>query len=90
MAKLTTIEGIGEVLAETFKAAGVGSCEALLKQGATPEGRQALEEQTGIDAKRILRFVRHADIMSIRLPYHGPLMSGMHGASFSCIVQTCP
>lgn len=66
MAKLTTIEGIGDTLAARFKAAGVGSCEALLKQGCTAKGRQALEAATGIDGKRVLRFVNHADLMRIK------------------------
>lgn len=66
MAKLTTIEGIGDVMAQKLKAAGVGSCEALLKQGCTAAGRKAIAEATGIDAGRILRFVNHADLMRIK------------------------
>ena len=65
MAKLTTIEGIGDTLAEKLKGAGVGSVEALLKQGATKAGRKTVVEKSGVDAKRILRFVNHADLMRI-------------------------
>jgi len=37
MAKLETIEGIGLVYAEKLRAAGIGTVEALLRAGATPE-----------------------------------------------------
>ncbi|WP_456428226.1 DUF4332 domain-containing protein [Rhodocaloribacter sp.] len=66
MAKLTTIEGIGEALAEKFKGAGVDSVEKLLEKGCTARGRKDLAEATGIDGKRILRFVNHADLMRLR------------------------
>ncbi len=66
MAKLTTIEGIGETLAAKFKSAGVGSVEKLLEKGCTAKGRKELAEATGIDAKRILRFVNHADLMRLK------------------------
>lgn len=65
MAKLTTIEGIGDVLAEKLKGAGVGSVEKLLETGSTRAGRKNLAETSGVDAKRILRFVNHADLMRI-------------------------
>lgn len=65
MAKLTTIEGIGEVFAEKLKAAGAGSVEKLLEAGSTRSGRKKLAEASGVDAKRILRFVNHADLMRI-------------------------
>ncbi len=66
MAKLTTIEGVGEVLANKFKKAGVGSVEALLKKGCTSKGRRELEAATGLDSKRILKFVNHADLMRVK------------------------
>lgn len=66
MAKLTTIEGIGEVLAGKLKDAGVGSVEKLLDAGSTRSGRKKLAADTGIDAKRVLRFVNHADLMRIK------------------------
>jgi predicted flap endonuclease-1-like 5' DNA nuclease len=58
MAKLTTIEGIGNILAKKLKANGVGSTDTLLKKGATKKG--------GIDEGRILKFVNHADLMRIK------------------------
>ncbi len=66
MAKLTTIEGIGEVLAEKLKQAGVTSVENLLERGSTPQGRKELAEATGIDSSRILRFVNQADLMRLK------------------------
>lgn len=66
MAKLSTIEGIGESLAKKFKKAGVGSVESLLKKGCTAKGRKELESATSIDGKRILKFVNHADLMRVK------------------------
>ncbi len=66
MAKLTTIEGVGEVVAKKFKKAGVGSVEALLKKGSTPAGRKAIAAATNIDPKKVLRFVNHADLMRVK------------------------
>lgn len=66
MVKLTTIEGVGGVVANKFKKAGVGSVEALLKKGATPAGRRELAAATKLDPNKVLRFVNHADLMRIR------------------------
>lgn len=66
MAKLTTIEGIGEALAKKLKAGGVGSTDTLLKKGATKPGRMAIAESCGIDEGRVLKFVNHADLMRIK------------------------
>ena len=66
MAKLTTIEGVGEVVAKKFKKAGVGSVEALLKKGSTPAGRKELAAAINMDPKKLLRFVNHADLMRVK------------------------
>jgi len=66
VAGLTTIEGIGEVLATKFRGAGVRGTGALLRKGATKKGRVALAEATGIDESSVLRFVNHADLMRIK------------------------
>jgi len=63
--KLEVIEGIGTVYAERLRAAGVTSIEALLKAGATAEGRKALEEQAGIGREYIVDWVNRADLMRI-------------------------
>ena len=66
MAGLTEIEGIGDVLAAQFTAAGVNGTAALLRKGGTKAGRNALVAATGIDESRVLRFVNHADLMRIK------------------------
>jgi hypothetical protein len=66
MAKLETIEGIGPVYAERLRAAGIRTVEALLRAGATPEGRKELAERTGIGDEYILDWVNRADLMRVR------------------------
>ena len=66
MAKLETIEGIGPVYAEKLRAADIRTIEALLRAGATPEGRKELAERTGIGDEYILDWVNRADLMRVR------------------------
>ena len=66
MAKLETIEGIGPATAEKLEAAGIGSCEALLKAGGTKAGRSELAESTGISESRVLNLVHRADLMRVK------------------------
>jgi len=66
MSKLTEIEGIGEVYAAKLQAADIDSIETLLETGASPKGRQELEEKTGISHKLILEWVNLADLMRIK------------------------
>lgn len=66
MSKLETIEGIGPAISAKLAEAGVGSCEALLEQGATKKGRAQLAASTGLAEKQLLRFVNHADLMRIK------------------------
>ena len=66
MAKLTDVEGIGEVYAQKLREAGVATTDALLKQGATPKGRAEIAEKTGISEKLILEWVNHADLFRIK------------------------
>jgi len=66
MAKLETIEGIGPVLSDKLQKAGIRSVEALLKNGATRKGRDAISTQTGVAEIKILRLVNHADLMRIK------------------------
>lgn len=65
MTKLIEIEGIGEAHAAKFGAAGVSTVESLLEKGATPKGRAALEEATGIRHALILEWVNHADLFRV-------------------------
>jgi predicted flap endonuclease-1-like 5' DNA nuclease len=66
MAKLEMIEGIGPVYAEKLRAAGISTVEALLRAGATPEGRKELAERTRIGDEYILDWVNRADLMRVR------------------------
>ena len=66
MAKIDTIEGIGPALSEKLSAAGIKTCEALLKAGGTKTGRADIAEKSGIDESRILKFVNHADLMRVK------------------------
>jgi predicted flap endonuclease-1-like 5' DNA nuclease len=66
MTKLTKIEGIGPVYAEKLRAVGITTVEKLLDAGATPKGRQQLEEATDIGHKLILEWVNLADLMRIK------------------------
>ena len=66
MANLLQVEGIGEVYAQKLQVAGIRSTDALLKQGATPQGRKELAAQTGISDKLILEWINHVDLFRIK------------------------
>lgn len=66
MAKLTTIEGIGETYANAMSSAGIETLDALLKAGRTKKGRQSLAEQTDISEKHILKWMNKADLTRIK------------------------
>jgi predicted flap endonuclease-1-like 5' DNA nuclease len=66
MAKIIDVEGIGEVYAKKLTDAGLTTVEALLKAGASPEGRRALADETGISRKLILEWTNHADLYRIK------------------------
>jgi predicted flap endonuclease-1-like 5' DNA nuclease len=66
MPNVVHIEGIGEVYARKLHEAGVPTTEALLEAGATPKGREALCERTGIGHKLILKWVNRADLFRVK------------------------
>ena len=66
MTRLETIEGIGPVYAGQLRAAGIATVDALLAAGATPRGRQVLEQRSGIGHALILEWVNIADLMRIK------------------------
>lgn len=66
MANLIEVEGIGESYAQKLKEAGIKNTDDLLEKGATPAGRQALEEATKISGKLILTWVNHVDLFRIK------------------------
>lgn len=65
MAKLEKVEGIGDIYANTLRAAGVSTTDALLQQGASPAGRKEIADKTGISGKLILEWVNHVDLFRI-------------------------
>ena len=65
MAKLSAIEGIGDIYAAKLDAKGIRGTAGLLKAGATPKGRQELADATGISPALILEWVNHADLFRI-------------------------
>jgi predicted flap endonuclease-1-like 5' DNA nuclease len=66
MTKLEVVEGIGPIYAEKLREAGIGTVEALLEAGTTPEGRREIQDASGIGAEFILDWVNRADLMRIR------------------------
>lgn len=65
MASIEQISGIGPVYGEKLRAAGIRTTEALLRAGATPQGRQELAEKIGVSTDTILKWVNRADLMRI-------------------------
>ena len=66
MANVIDIEGVGTVYSRKLQGAGVASTDTLLTEGATPQGRKALAEATGIADKLILKWVNRADLFRIK------------------------
>jgi predicted flap endonuclease-1-like 5' DNA nuclease len=66
MAKLESVEGIGEVYAEKLLAIGVASTRALLDLGATPQGRKQIAESAGIKSALFPEWVNHVYLFRIK------------------------
>ena len=66
MAKLTQVEGIGQVYAQQLADAGIATTDALLKLGATSKGRKEIVDKTGISAKLVLHWVNRVDLFRIK------------------------
>ena len=64
--KIIDIEGVGGVYAEKLTATGIQTPEDLLESCASPKGRKALAEKTGISDKLILKWTNHADLFRIK------------------------
>jgi predicted flap endonuclease-1-like 5' DNA nuclease len=65
MATLLKVEGIGEIYAQKLREAGIATTQALLEQGASPQGRTKIAEKTGISGTLILEWVNHVDLFRI-------------------------
>lgn len=66
MASISSIEGIGPVYSEKLAEAGIKTTEKLLKEGASRKGRSDIAKATGIDEKKVLRWVNMADLFRIK------------------------
>ena len=63
--KIEEIEGIGPVLGEKLRNAGVTTTDKLLEETKTKTQRKDLAEKTGISEAEILRFANMADLFRI-------------------------
>ena len=63
--KIEDVEGIGSVLGEKFRAAGVKDTDALLKSALTSSQRKALAEKTGLSEARVLKFANMVDLYRV-------------------------
>lgn len=65
-AKVMEIEGIGPAYAEKLKKVNIRSVNAILKKGATKQGRKEIAEKTGLDEALILKWVNMADLFRVK------------------------
>ena len=63
--KIEDVEGIGPVLGEKFRVAGVKDTDALLKSALTSSQRKALAEKTGLSEARVLKFANMVDLYRV-------------------------
>jgi predicted flap endonuclease-1-like 5' DNA nuclease len=66
MAKLASIEVIGQKYGEKLEKAGVTTIEALLKIGATTAGRKEIASKTALNENQILDWVNRADLFRVK------------------------
>lgn len=64
--KIIEVEGIGPAYAAKLEEAAIATTDDLLNAAATPKGRQALAEATGISPALILKWANHADLFRIK------------------------
>ncbi len=64
--RIIDIQGIGPAYAEKLTNAGIRTTDALLRDGATPEGRAKIVASTGINHDLILKWVNMADLYRIK------------------------
>ena len=64
--RIVDIQGIGPAYAEKLTKVGIRTTDALLKEGATPDGRKKIAESTGISHESILKWVNMADLYRIK------------------------
>jgi len=63
--KIEDVEGIGPVIGEKLRSAGVSDTDTLLKETKTPALRKALAAKAGLTDKQILKFANMVDLYRI-------------------------
>jgi predicted flap endonuclease-1-like 5' DNA nuclease len=63
--KIEDIEGVGDVIGEKFRSAGIKDTNSLLANSRTAEQRKELAKKTGLSEARILKFANMADLYRI-------------------------
>lgn len=63
---IETVEGIAKSYGNKLRKCGVNSTKALLDKGCSPKGRKALEKESGIDHKLILKWTNMCDLMRVK------------------------
>jgi len=66
MSRIAGIEGIDEVHGEKLHDMGITTVEVLLEKGASPAGRKAIADATGMSHALVLRLVNQADLFRIK------------------------
>ncbi len=64
--KIENVEGIGAVIGEKLRQAGVSDTDGLLKACQTPAQRKDLATRTGLTARQILTFANMVDLYRIK------------------------
>ena len=64
--RIIDVEGIGPVYAAKLSKVGIRTTDALLKKGASPDGRKEISSSAGIGHDLILEWVNLADLYRIK------------------------
>ena len=64
--KIEEIEGIGPAYGAKLEAVGIKTTDDLLDKCASPTGRKAIAEKTGLKESQILKWTNMADLMRIK------------------------
>lgn len=64
--KIEDLEGVGPVLGEKFRSAGVNNTDTLLAHSKTKKQRKELAEKTGISEDKVLKFANMVDLYRIK------------------------
>ena len=64
--KIDDVEGIGPVISEKLRTAGVKDTDSLLEAARTPAMRKALAEKAGLTDKQVLKFANMVDLYRVK------------------------